>query len=58
MVRDTFALLGSATTSGLLIGNADKGWILFSSLMTFFGLLVAIWFKDDNEDGKVDVFED
>lgn len=57
MVRDTCALLGSVTTTGLVLMDIAHGWIVASAIATFVGSLVGIWAKDNDDNGTVDIFD-
>ena len=57
-MRDTFAIIGGPTTAGLVIFQADDGWVLLSGVISMVGSFIGVWFSDSNADGIVDIFQD
>lgn len=56
-VNNTIQVIGTFTQLSLIFGESQHIYNVMVALIQLAGMLLPIWFTDENKDGRVDVFE-
>lgn len=56
-VKRSIAIFAAPGVVGLHEFGAADMWLMIAGVLSFIGAILAIWFTDNDKNGKVDIFQ-
>jgi hypothetical protein len=56
-IKDTIQIIGTSTQLTLILNDSQHIYNVMVAVLQLAGLLLPVWFTDENRDGQVDFFE-